>query len=366
MPGHSRWIRQSIKELERIRDIPMQRSGMYRMDRNERTWSFSDSFMDEIRRRIISETLTNYPEIEDIYHKLAVYLDVDDDQIYFHSGSDLVIKSVYETYIDKGDRVLMQNPSYAMYGVYGRMYGADIYEQDFKTDLSFDTEEYCESIARITPKLVILENPSGYIGNSYTHEQVEQVIKTAWESGSLVLVDEAYIDYISEASVQDLISDYDNLIIVRTFSKAWGLAGMRVGYAVSNELLISEIFRVMPMHELTSATVIALDTVLDHASEMRVYIKEVEAVRKYFLHELADTGVRTVKSNTHFVTVAIGERMNTEDFRSKAHESGYFVRRPFGQDILRNWVRIGLLPMKEMRGFVSFMKEYIRDGLKYT
>ena len=366
MPGHSRWIRQSIEELERIRDIPMQRSGMYRMDRNERTWSFSDSVIDEIRRRISSETLTNYPEMEDIYHKLAVYLDVDDDQIYFHSGSDLVIKSVFETYIDKDDRVLMQNPSYAMYGVYGRMYGADIYEQDFKADLSFDIDEYCESIARVEPKLVILENPSGYIGNSYTHEQVEQVIKTAVNSSSLILVDEAYIDYIPEANVQDLISDYDNLIIVRTFSKAWGLAGMRAGYAVSNELLISELFKVMPMHELTSATVIAVDTVLDHASEMMDYIKDVADVREYFLRELSDMGIMAIKSDTHFVTAAIGERLNAEDFRNKAHVSSFFVRRPFGQDILRNWVRIGLLPMEVMRGFVSFMKEYIRDGLKYT
>lgn len=222
MPGHSRWIRQSIEELERIRDIPMQRSGLYRMDRNERTWPFSDNVMDEIRRRFTSETLTNYPEMEDIYHKLAIHLNVSDNQIYFHSGSDLVIKSIFETYIDPGDRVLMQKPSYAMYGVYGRMYGADICEQDFNSKLSFNIDEYCSRITEVKPKLVILENPSGYIGNSYSHRQVEKVIKNAGECGSLVLVDEAYIDYIPEASVQDLISDYDNLIIVRTFSKAWG------------------------------------------------------------------------------------------------------------------------------------------------
>ncbi len=358
----SKWLNESIRNLKRIRDIPMERSGMFRMDRNERTWPFREDILNEIRKRIDSETLTNYPEMDGIYHKLAGYLGVATGQIYFHSGSDLVIKSIFETYLGRGDRILMQNPSYAMYGVYARMYEGDIYIQEYDENLLFDIEKYSVKIAELKPKIVILENPNGYIGNSYSLEQVRNVINTAHENNSLVLVDEAYIDYIPESGACGLVSDFDNLIIVRTFSKAWGLAGMRAGYALSNELLISEIFKVMPMHELTSSTIVAVDTVLDHADEMKAYVKEVTSVRDYFLNELRILGIRAIQSDTHFVTVAIGDKMDPEDFRNKAHDRHFFLRRPFGQEFLQKWVRIGLLPMKEMELFVNFMKEYILEN----
>lgn len=355
----SKWIKDNIYDLTRIRDIPMERSGMFRMDRNERTWPFHEEILEDIRRRITSETLTNYPEMESIYHRLSSYLGVDDDQIYLHSGSDLVIKSIFETYIGQGDRVLMQNPSYAMYGVYARMYGAYIIEQSCEKDLRFDIDSYCEIIKDSKPKMVIFENPNGYIGYSFSLNKVKEVIDAAHDVDALILIDEAYIDYIQESSVQDLVSEYDNLIIVRTFSKAWGLAGMRAGYALSNKLLISEIFKVMPMHELTSATIIAINTILDHSDEMKEYIGEVKKAREYFVNQLDNMNILTAQSNTHFVTAALGKKMDADKFRTEAHKRKYFVRRPFGQELLKDWVRIGLLPMSDMEKFVNFLRDFI-------
>lgn len=357
---YSRWIREPIKNLERIRDDPVCRSGMFRMDRNERTWPHSEVILNEIRARINSETLTNYTEMDEVYQRLARHLEVSCNQLYFHSGSDLVIKSIFETYVEPGDKVLLQNPSYAMYGVYGRMYGAELCEQDYDSNLHFDIEKYCEKIEQISPKMVVLENPSGYIGNGHSHEQVQRVIETAYCNNVLIVVDEAYIDYRPDSCVQDLIPKYDNLIIVRTFSKAWGLAGMRAGYALSNPLLISEIFQVMPMHELTSATAKIVSILLNHSGELKPYIEEVLEVREYFQHELENLKIRYVESDTHFVTVCLGECFDADDFREQAHKKGYFVRRPFGQDFLKDWVRIGLLPMADMQNFVEFMKVYIR------
>ncbi len=361
MDCHSKWIRKSILRLNRIRDSYENRTGMFRMDRNERTWPHSGSVLKEIQERINSELLTNYTEIDCLYKKLANYLGVSENQIYFHSGSDLVIKSIFETYVDSRDKVLIPDPSYAMYGVYAQMYGADIIKENYDSDLKFDIDDYCSSIKSKCPKLVVLENPSGYIGNGYTHEQVKKVIATAYDCSALVLVDEAYIDYVPENSVADLIDEYDNLIIVRTFSKAWGLAGLRAGYALSNPLLISEIFKVMPMHELTSTTVLAVDVVLDHTEEMRTYIEDVIKVREYFEKELTGLGIRFVKSETHFVTACLNEIMDVDEFREISHANKFFLRRPFDKDLLRDWVRIGLLPIDDMRMFVKFMREFIQE-----
>lgn len=355
MDKHSRWIKESLKDLTRIRDNYTDRSDMFRMDRNERTWDFSDEIIDSIKNKIDSNTLTNYPDVDNVYLKLSQHLGVVTNQIYLHSGSDLVIRSIFETYISPGDRVMLQKPSYAMYGVYSKMYQADLYEYSYSAELSFDTDGYCDEVKNKRPKLVVVENPNGYIGNSFSHSLVERIVTTAKDVGSLVLVDEAYIDYIPKETALDLIEQFDNLIVVRTFSKAWGLAGLRAGYAVSNSLLISEIFKVMPMHELTSTTVIALETLLEHSEDIASYIEEVKKVRMYFCKELERMGIRYVNSDTHFVTVCLGDVLDTDEFRKKAHDNRFFVRRPFGMDILSNWIRIGLIPMEDMKKFVVFL-----------
>ncbi len=357
----NQWIREPVKRLQRIRDSYENRYGMFRMDRNERTWPFSENILDEIRQRITSETLTNYPAIEPLYEKLAEHLGVKEDQIYFHSGSDLVIKSVYETYIEKGDRVLLQNPSYAMYGVYGRLYEADIITQDYNKDICFDLAKYLSIIREYRPKMAVLENPNGYLGNSFSKSQVESFVRIASECGTLALVDEAYVDYLEDNAVS-LLSDFDNLIIVRTFSKAWGLAGMRVGYALSNRDLIKGLFQVMPMHELTSTSIVGAEVLLDHKESVREYVNEVKEVREQFMRFLMTKQVNYVKSDTHFVTAHLGDILDMESFRRKAHDNGYFVRRPFGQDFLKEWVRIGLLPMKEMASFESLLGKMIDDA----
>lgn len=353
------WINPAIDQLVRIKDKPEERTGMFRMDRNERTWPFPELIMEEIRRNITSETFTNYPEIDSLYEEMAEYLGISPDELIFHTGSDLVIKSIFETYIQKNDKVLMPRPAYAMYGVYASMYQAEILQQRYDQKLRFDLEEYCKRIKEECPKLVIIENPSGFIGNSYTALEIEQVIRAAEAVNALIVVDEAYIDYINE-SVLPLIRKYPNLIIVRTMSKAWGLAGLRVGYAISAKENICDLFKVKPMHQLTQVSVIATKVLLKNSNLIPVYVAEVNRVREYFKEELQKMEIETSESNTHFVTVKLGDKVDLNDFRACARERKYLLRRPFSEDELNKWVRIGLLPMEHMTAFSRFMEQYIQ------
>ncbi len=360
------WINPVIDQLVRIKDKPEERTGMFRMDRNERTWPFPEAIIEEIRKSITSETFTNYPEIDSLYDEMAGYLDISSDELIFHTGSDLVIKSIFETYIQKDDKVLMPRPSYAMYSVYANMYQAEILQQRYDSNLRFDLEKYCERIKEERPKLVIIENPSGFIGNSYTALEVEHVIKDAESVNALIVVDEAYIDYIDE-SVLPLITKYPNLIIVRTMSKAWGLAGLRVGYAISVKENIRDLFKVKPMHQLTQTSVIATKVLLKNSNLISAYVAEVNQVREYFKGQLQKMEIETSESRTHFVTVKLGDKVCLDDFRACAREKKYLLRRPFSEDELNKWVRIGLLPMEHMISFSEFMEQYMlnwkgRDG----
>lgn len=357
------WIKKEIANLVRVRDMSEKRQGMFRMDRNERTMAFTEDIMSAIRERITSETLTNYPEIEPLYEKMARYLNVGTENLIFHTGSDLVIKSIYETYISRGDKVLLPKPAYAMYSVYAEMMQAEMITQEYGAGWKFDLEEYKEKLVYEKPKIAVLENPNGSIGNCYSHEQVEDFIRTAAQTGTLAVIDEAYIDFCG-CSVIDLVERYDNLIVVRTMSKAWGMAGLRVGYAVSNRDIINALFQVKPMHQLTSFSIITAEILLNHDAAVKAYIEEMKLVREYVAAELARRNISTTDSVVHFVTAELGNAMDVDRFRQFLSEKKYMIRRPFGMPQLKTWVRIGLLPMRQMEEFMRLMDVFLEDGMK--
>ncbi len=357
------WIKPAIKELIRVNDVIERRSGMYRMDRNECTWPIDTAVLEEIKSRITSELITNYPESELLYSIMACHIGVNPVNLVFHSGSDLVIKSIYETYIESGDKVLLHAPSYAMYDVYAKMFQAEVIKQNYNGNLKLNLTEYKEKIHHQKPKMIVLENPNGFIGNGYTAQEVEQVIIEAGQQNSLIVIDEAYIDFYNE-SVIDFIQKYPNLIVVRTMSKAWGMAGLRVGYAVSNEQIISELMKVRPMHQVTAFSIMVAEVLLENPNCVKKYINEVQEVREYFVDRLNKLGIEASDSKANFIAVKLGSKIDVDDFRQFIREHGYMIRRPFREAALKDWVRIGILPMEEMRGFVNLLEQYLHHHSK--
>jgi len=357
------WIKKEIKDLIRVRDMSEKRQGMFRMDRNERTLAFSDEIVSKIRESVTSEIFTNYPEIAPLYDKMAQYLGIRTENLIFHTGSDLVIKSIYETYVSRGDKVLIQKPAYAMYSVYAEMFQAESIVQQYDVNWRFDLEEYQEKLVSEKPKLAVLENPNGSIGNCYSHQQVESFVKTAARTNTLAIIDEAYIDFCG-GSVIDLIDKYNNLIVVRTMSKAWGMAGLRVGYAVSNKDVINDLFQVKPMHQLSSFSIMVAKTLLDHDIVVKKYVEEMDRVRKYVTDVFSCKNIATTDSKIHFVTAELGKVMNVDYFRDFLMEKRYMIRRPFGMQQFSNWVRIGLLPMEQMKEFMKLLDDFLEGNQK--
>ena len=352
------WIKENIKNLYRVKELPEDRSGVYRMDRNERTWEFPEFFLQLVREHISSETLTNYPELDNVYNELSIFLAVKKENIFLHTGSDLVIKSIFEAYISENDVILLHSPSYAMYSVYANMFGAKICVQQFDNNLNFDIDEYCSIIEKYKPRLVVLENPNGSIGNSYNLEQIIKVVETAYACSSLIIIDEAYIDFVN-SSVIGYINEYNNLIIVRTMSKAWGIAGLRMGYAVSNAQIIDEVMKTKPMHEITGFTADVVRLLLSEKQIISEYIDEVKQSRDYFISEMRKRNIKTADSRAHFVTVRFGEVTDCDKLRLFMRERKFYLRRAFYEKELREWVRVGLLPIEQMKEFVMLLDEFL-------
>jgi histidinol-phosphate aminotransferase len=190
---------------------------------------------------VTSDFLTAYPDVGPLYKKLAQCLDIPQNQIHLSAGSDVGIKTVFEVYVESTDEVIIIHPTYATYYVYSQMFNARLIKINFDENLALPAERIIEKISATT-KLICIANPNSPTGTVLPIKDLKKIIEVASENGALVLIDEAYFQFWGN-SVIDLVSAYDNLIVVRTFSKALGLASARLGYLVSSSEVISHFMK---------------------------------------------------------------------------------------------------------------------------
>lgn len=336
-----------VAAITRVQEVEPSRLHQVRLDRNERTFPLSDAFVARVRARLDSELIVTYPEPGPLYERMASFTGQARENILFNQGSDQSIKAVYETYVSPGDTVLLHNPGYAMYPVYARMFGASVEAQDFDGDLNFDWDAY---IARIRPgiRMAVLENPNGFIGVAPPWEAVVAFADACDRHGVLGVIDEAYYHF-HHLTAADLIEDHENLIVVRTFSKAFGAAGLRAGYTLSQQGNISNLFKVKPMHEINSFAIAMIDTLLDDPRELDEFVSATRESLTFLSDGLNALGIATSDAVGNFLCARFGSVLDPEVLREELREQGILVRRAFREPHLCEWVRIGTAPIAEMK-----------------
>lgn len=342
--------------VKRIKDSYMDRGKFLCLHKNERTYEFSPSFVRGLKKIISSSTLNMYPEIQPLYIRLAKWLNLTPEEVYISAGSEYGIKAVCETYLQPKDRVLLHSPSYALMDIYVRLSGAKILTQEFCPDLSFNFNSY---IKKIKPniKMVVLENPNGFVGNGYNLYKVEQFVKRAHKCNVLAVVDEAYYHF-HDVTVANLVRKYNNLIVLRTFSKAFGAAGIRMGYLIACKRIIDNINKVQPMHEISHYTLLSAIYLLDHIKEMKRHAAEIKRNRKFVVNNLLKLGIPCCDTTTNFILVKWPIH---DDIQAEFKRRGILIRRPFKQSFLRGWSRIGIGNRKQMKQFLDAVDSILKQ-----
>jgi histidinol-phosphate aminotransferase len=342
-----------IDRVRRIDDPYIGRDAFIRLDKCERSYSFSDGFMKSLKEKVTDEVVSAYHELQPLYEKTAKWAGVAIDEIYLSSGSEYSIKAVFEALVDEGDTILLHNPGYAMYGVYADLYGAKKDVFDYGETLRFDLEAYTGAI-NSKHKVAVLENPNGFIGNSYGKGEVEVFIKKARDADVWAVLDEAYFHFCP-VTAADLIRKYDNLLVTRTFSKAFGAAGVRLGYLVACKRAVELIKRTRPMHEVTSfAAVVGLHCI-ENEGEMKGYIETVKESAATFITAMDEMGIDARVTDTNFVLVKWGDNMN-----EYLKERGMLVRRPYSQPFLKDWTRVTMGDEEQTALLIKCVGERVR------
>jgi len=290
-----------------------------RLDFNENTLACSPKVR-EVLGLISAGALTRYPEREPIEAIVAAHLGLAAAQVALTNGVDEAIHVLFEAFLEAGDELLLPVPTYTMYEVYASATDARVVAVQADAGLQFPYERL---LAAITPrtKIVAIANPNSPSGSVATRAQLIEVASRA--PHAVVLVDEAYFHFHGE-TVMDLIGVVPNLMVARTFSKAYGLAGLRLGLLAGPVELMRWVRRVLSPYSVNSLALACLPPALEDTAYLDWYVGEVLTARTEFEAALDQAGVRRWPSRANFVLVDIGKQH--AEFSRLMRAAGVLVR----------------------------------------
>jgi len=352
-------IKKEIKNLKRTNKFIKDRFNYIRLDKNERLLPIKKNDLRSFISSISENDIMAYPEIDDIYKKLSKFLNVDVSQLLIAAGSDIAIKSVFETFVSKKDSVVLQSPSYAMTEVYAKMFGAEVKYFETNKNLNVEIKNIYAKIDKKT-KLIVIENPNGFVGSVFNKDEIEKLARQLLNKNIFLLIDEAYF-YIENDrfNKKSLINKYPNVIISQTFSKAHGLAGIRFGYLISNFKIMNFIKKVKPMHEISSLSVKAAHWVLDRPGMVKAFKKSIKQSKKYLKKELSILKINNKMTSGNFFLMDAPNFGRTKNLSLELKQKNILIRRPFEQKNIKGWIRVGVGSLSECKKFVIAIKSIL-------
>lgn len=251
---------------------PIQGDYRIRLDANE---SFIDTSVDILSVAVKGAALNRYP---DPYAKklIAAYSDfytIDPDLVTAGNGSDELISIITACFLQKNEKVLTLAPDFSMYSFYSSLYELDVRVMKKEDDLTINVDKVIETVNQESIRAVIFSNPCNPTSLGLCKDDVIRLITSV---NALVILDEAYMDFWTGLKEQSLIKDtarYDNLIVLRTCSKALGMAGLRLGFAVSNNVITEKLRAAKSPYNVNSLTQCAAEYLLSDKKEMDRRIK---------------------------------------------------------------------------------------------
>lgn len=307
-----------------------------------------------IRRSIAGCDFSRYPDPEsrELTQALARSLRIQSDNIIAGSGSTEILRLAALAYLGPGDRALIPTPTYGEYELACLLTGADIdhYKMEEKHCFRLNTNNFIQHAQALSPKAVFLCNPNNPTGQYLTQHEIEVIICSL--PAALIVLDEAYIAFTRGAWDSTQLLKYDNLLIVRSLTKDFALAGLRLGYGLAAGHIIKTLKKVRPPWNVSSAAQQAGLAALNCAEYLQESCRRIEKGRRYLMVAIESMGYSVIDTSTNFFLVKTG---NASEFQKKLLIEGILVRdcTSFG---LPDYIRIAPRKMSDCRKLVQIMK----------
>ena len=300
-----------------------------------------------------------YPDnyVKELREQLAKKHNVAKEKIIFGNGSVEIIQMLCRVLLDKSDEVITCVPSFQSYNSETLLQDATIIEVPL-LDYTFDLDGMLAKINEKT-KIIFITNPNNPTGTIVTKTQLEAFIQKV-PSDILVVMDEAYFEYVTDAKYPntiELLDHYKNICIIRTFSKAYGLASLRIGYGIANEELITQLEKSRVPFNISTIAQKAAIAALNDQDFVDMVVQKNEQTREYTYKMLDNAGIEYIKSQANFIMINV--QTNGNDVFQKLLSKGYIVRPGFPK--MENYIRVTIGTNEQMEGFIEALKTVINE-----
>ena len=308
-----------------------------------------------IQEAMNSACIENYPDSEstELRQTLSRKLGISPGNLLIGSGSTELIRLTAISYFGPEDSVIIHQPTYGEYEIACQLADAKVVNQSTskKTSFQIDIKQSLDLIQKHQPKGIFLCNPNNPTGQYLSKEEVEQILTEAKKS--LVILDEAYIAFTEDAWTSLDLLPHDNLVILRSMTKDYALAGLRLGYAIAAEPVISTLKRVRPPWNVTSTAQKAGVSALEEDTYISECGFKIQEAKSFLIRELTCLGLPPVPSQSNFFLVEVG---NAAEFKQSLLRKGILVRdcTSFG---LPDHIRLSPRSIPECQKLISAIKE---------
>jgi histidinol-phosphate aminotransferase len=333
--------------------LGLDRSKYLRLDRNESTAPLPPGVTSALARYLTDQGVHAYPEAERLCEPLAAYCAVPPGAVLTTNGSDQAIDLALRAFLNEGDTMLIARPEFAIFSHVAALIGARVHGVPYHEDLTFPYDEFRGAAGQTDPDLIVIINPNNPTGTPVTDDFIREIAEE--NPGTPVIVDEAYYEFTGRTATA-LIAAHPNLIILRTFSKAFAMAGLRLGYLVAAPPVIEQITKLRNPFDVNALAVAAAQAQLQDLDPMRRYVRQIVTESKPLTAGFCQRkGIPAYPGEANFVLVKPPDcRAAVEHLR----DHGILVR-TMSAPLLRGMFRVSMGSPAEMTQFTEVFENYL-------
>lgn len=283
------YLNKNIEKLVRVFD-QNERKEFLRLDLNENPGGLPEDFIKTVLSEVTPRLVSQYPETLHFTEILAEHIGTDIDHLCVVNGSAEAIRYIIQAFTGEGGRIVGVVPSYFMFQVYSEMYGREFVKVPYNKDLTISVENIIEHLTEETQMLILL-NPNNPMGNVYSEDEFEQIMVTCRRKKITVLVDEAYHYFYPKTFIKYALNER-RVLITRTFSKLFSLAGCRLGYVVAHPEDIKMVQKFCTPHNTNAFAMLFAEKILTSPDVLDTLISKFMEGRKYLIDTLDENGYR--------------------------------------------------------------------------
>ena len=329
------YVKECVKDIVRIGGR-QGRADFLRLDMNENPEGLPAEFVEKVKATMTPEFFATYPEPEYFTGLLAEFLGVEKENLCITNGSDLGIRYLYEVFARPGSSVVTVTPVFEMYRVWAGVFGLIHKPVPYHEDFTISVSEVLSAIDETTDIVAIL-NPGSPIGTVFTDEEMDQIIRKAGQMGAIVIIDEAY-HYFYDKTFLSKVFEYDNVALLRTFSKLFSMAACRMGFVVSNPKLVSYLQHVRPTFEV-NAIALRFGEMLLKEEGLLERLQETEREgRKVLVDSLTANGYEIYSENGNYAFIK--PKTSVDQVEAGLEQRKILIKTYRNNPILKDYIRI--------------------------